>query len=264
MNPNILISEKNLERDSWELFEVGSFDEVIRLAKENPSNSLLVHLGVIALIESGSSEAKTVASVVKGTSVFLPLVNAYQMYLAKNYRAANEQIAEYFKSSNTPICYSIANIGVKIALLAEDFHDALFIITTYKKRKKENPFLEEEIESLFALNSYKELIELFRENLAVLKDNSDILVKVGLSLYALEKFKEAEAILRNVPSRKELPSFEEKKKEYSHVIKEISTLEKRNDLNEKEIFDLGYAYLFSENYQKAESTFMKLLALAGA
>ncbi|MCC6275065.1 MAG: tetratricopeptide repeat protein [Leptospiraceae bacterium] len=263
MTPNALHSEKNLEKESWELFEVGSYEEVISLAKNNPSNALLVHLGIIALFESGSAEAKNISRVTKGTSVFLPLVSAYEFYSSKNHKSAVEKVAEYFKSPNAPLCLNIANFGVKLALKEEDFHSALFIISLYKKRKKENPFLEEEIESLYSLNSHKEVIEVFRENLAVLKDNSDVQLRVGLSLFSLNKFKEAEAILRNIPGYNSLPTFEDKKKEYSNVISRIPSLEKRKDLSLHEISELGFAYLFSENYQKAESVFTRLLAQAG-
>ncbi|MBE7410567.1 MAG: tetratricopeptide repeat protein [Leptospiraceae bacterium] len=260
MTPNTLQSGANLERESWELFEVGSYDEVISLAKQNPSNSLLVHLGVIALFESGSVDAKNLSGVAKGTSVFLPLVNAYIASNFKNSKLANEKLSEYFKSSNPPLCFSIVNFGVKLAMKEKDFHNVLFIISLYKKRKKENPFLEFEIESLYYLNSFQEVIEVFKENIPKLKDNRDVQMRVGLSLYSLNKFKEAETILKNIPGYTSLPTFEDKRNEYNELINQIPLLEKKKDLNKREISDLGFAYLFSENYQKAESIFMKLLA----
>ena len=85
----------------------------------------------------------------------------------------------------------------------------------------------------------------------------NIYMKVGLSLQALGKFKESELLLSKVPNSKKLPSFEEKRKEFQEIIKDIPILETKENLSLQELKNLGFAYLFSSQFDKAEEIFKK-------
>jgi len=58
-----------------------------------------------------------------------------------------------------------------------------------------------------------------------------------------------------------IKEFEEKKKELKSIIESIPELESKQDLSTEEIRNLGFAYLFSENYKKAEEIFKKATIL---
>ena len=83
-------------------------------------------------------------------------------------------------------------------------------------------------------------------------------LKAGLSLNALGKYKEAEFLFGKIPGKRELPSYEEKRNEFVPVINKIAEYEKKEVLSNTELKDLGFAYLFNAEYQKAEEVFKKV------
>ncbi len=66
-----------IEKEAWELFEVGSYDEVVSLASKNPDNLSLSHLGLVARYERGDGNSVDyVNAVKKGISLFSPLISS--------------------------------------------------------------------------------------------------------------------------------------------------------------------------------------------
>jgi tetratricopeptide (TPR) repeat protein len=118
-------------------------------------------------------------------------------------------------------------------------------------------YCKEKIYCLFGLKKHLELIQYFKSVYNLVDNDSDVMLKVGLSLHALGKFKESEYLLEKIPDKVNLPSFEERKKEFTGIISNIKSLEKKENLSFDELKDLGFAYLFNSDYAKAEEIFRK-------
>lgn len=259
--PQAVADKQNIEKEAWELFEVGSYEDLIHLSSQTPGNALLADMAILSLYQI-SPMLRTIPGARDGSSVFSPLLLGYEYFYKNQNVRACEKISEYFKSKNPPVCFVIADFAVKRTFETGKFSDSLFIIQYYAKQEKSNPFVTEEIECLFELKKYQEVIDIFRKNLKVLSENYEIHRKCGIALTLLGKYKESEALLNNIPGRLELPKFEEKQKEFRDSIREIPEFEKRKNLSKTELNDLGFAYLFNSEFKKAERTFVKAVSLA--
>lgn len=242
----------SLETEAWDLYEVGSNENVLLLAKNNPINHYLQHLSFLASYEL---IGKTNLPSPKGISSLSPIVEALLSFVSGRERDAAVQITHYFKSIQNPICYPIINLALKIYFRSENFIDAKAILTLYKKKYKDLSFLKEEITCTYNLRKYTEVIKLFRENLKNLND-VEVHKIVGMSLLFLDRPKEATVIFENIPGKLILPSFEEKKESYSSIFLNIKNIESRyQHLSLRELEEIGFAYLFHGEYEKAEKTF---------
>lgn len=253
-------SANNLERETWESFEVGSFEDVIEAGKANPGNPLLNHLAILSKYELGYKSSDDLRGLsASGLTVFTPLVAAYTAYYSGNKSFALQKVKEYLEKNNPPLCLIITNFAVKVAFSAEAYEDCLKIIYLSEKRTgNPNEFVKERIECYFQLKKHSELIQYFKSVYKLLDSNYDIYLKAGLSLNALGKYKEAEYLFGKIPGKKELPSFEDKKQEFKPIINRISEIEKKEILSNAELKDLGFAYLFNAEYKKAEEVFKKV------
>ncbi|TGL04265.1 hypothetical protein EHQ43_12840 [Leptospira bouyouniensis] len=245
----------SVEKEAWDLYEVGSNEDVIVLAKRNPENFYVQHLGFLALYEL-TGKVATVSP--KGISNLAPLVDAIQNFeLGKNGEAV-KNLNLYFQTQTNPLCFSIIQMAIKFYFRSEAYEDAKNIIIRYKKQWNDLSFSKEELICNYYLKRYDEVIKLFRENMKLLND-SDIHKLVGMALLFLDRHKEANLIFENIPNKLNLPSFEEKRKMYDSVYKNITDLEKKsNTLNHKDLEDMGFAYLFNGEYGKAEKMFLSL------
>ncbi|GBF49109.1 hypothetical protein LPTSP4_06190 [Leptospira ryugenii] len=245
----------SVENEAWELFEVGSWDEVIELAKTHPNHFFLQHLSYLAEYEL---QSKAMGIPPKGISSLSPLVESLSNFLLGNYKEAGNQLNLYFQSSQAMICYSIIQLAIKIYFRAEMYAECRALISSYKKLNLGASFVKEEITVLYHLRRYEELLKLFRENIKLLND-VEVHKIVGMSLLFLDRHKEANLIFDNIPGKLTLPSFEEKRKAYTEVYGKIKQLEKDSkDLSLRELEDMGFAYLFHGDYEKAEKTFLSI------
>lgn len=251
-------SKENPETIGWELFEVGSHDEVIRLATENESSPFLSQLSLLSKIEEDQKIGNLSP---KGITILSPIVEAYLNVQKKKFKDASNHLDLYYKNSSALVCFQFTKLSVATYFKVEKYTGALHAIYLYKKKFNDKAFLSEEIITLYELKKYQEIISEFQKNSSEL--NSPQLLKIlGMSLMFLGKHKEAEKILGNIPGRLNLPSFEDKRKEYASIIKDIDKYEKKsNSLSKKELEDLGFAYLFNGNYAEAERTFVRLTSL---
>ncbi|TGN08313.1 hypothetical protein [Leptospira ilyithenensis] len=249
------VQNLTIEQEAWDLFEVGSNEEVLYLAKNNPSNHYLQHLSFLAFFEVSG---KNINPSPKGISVLSPMVEALVNFGMGKDKEAAKQVSLYFNSGSSPICYAIVNLALKIYFRSENFAEAKSILSAYKKKYNDTTFIKEEITSTYHLRKYEEVIKLFRENIKLLND-LEMHKMVGMSLLFLDRHKEANVIFENIPGKLQLPSFEEKKSSYSLVFSRISNLESHvSELTARELEDMGFAYLFHGEYEKAEKTFLSL------
>lgn len=263
-------SSQDLHNIAWELFEVGSYDEVIRLAGKNPRNESLHYMKILSMYENGIrpiqeeisifldiSPGKTVQSGLLGK-----IVESYSKYYKFQYAESAKLAHSYFKSSNPLISFSLINFGIKVFRHAGSFKECLEIIQLYKNKYKDNSFIREEVEALFYLKRYAELLNKFKEKALELMDK-EMHMMLGLSLFYLGKTSEATSILEKIPEKLELPSFEEKKKSYAKIISNIPDLEKvKEKMNHNQLAELGFAYLFNEDFKKAEEIFSQAITSA--
>ena len=131
-----------------------------------------------------------------------------------------------------------------------------------KNKADQASFVLERMDCYYYLKMYQELIGTFRANFKLVDTNYDMHVKAGLALFELGMYKESETLLKKVPGSRKMETFEEKYELYRNMITKIPQIEKQKDqLSEKELKELGFAYLFNADYQKAEETFKKVIAL---
>ncbi|TGK25212.1 tetratricopeptide repeat protein [Leptospira stimsonii] len=260
MGQNLAVSNfTSIEESAWECFETGSYEEVIAIAKKNPSHVFLNHLSGIAEFESGAETG--INYFLKGSSVLSPLVEAYLLKEGGKLREAAKKFHEYFRSSSVPVAYSILRTGILASEDAVDFKTALDLLAIYKGRFTNDYFCKTEFFANYHLRKYKEAVQVFAENAKRLTGERDVLGALGLALVHLGNFEEAKTVLQRIPGYEELPTFEDKKKEFSEKIASIPKMEaKRKSLSSSELIDLGFAYLFSENFKKAEEVFSELVA----
>ncbi|TGL57452.1 hypothetical protein EHQ58_14315 [Leptospira ognonensis] len=245
----------SLEKEAWDLFEVGANEEVLLLAKSQPENHYIQHLAFLASYELKGNIAGISP---KGISSLSPIVEAIVNFNNGRYIEAASHLSLYFQSANHAICYSIINLALKIYFRSENFSDALKIISIFKSKSNDQSFAKEEIIATYNLRKYEEVIKFFRENIKQLND-SDIHKIVGMSLLFLDRHKEANLIFENIPGKMNLPSFEEKRESYKTLFSNIGSMESNSgNLSMKELEDMGFAYLFHGEYEKAEKTFLSI------
>lgn len=251
----LTVEKENPEKEAWELFEVGSYDEVIQLAKENPDSQFLMHLGVISRMENGDSLGQYSP---KGMSLLSPLVEAYVDFRNRRFDSAKNQLEIYYKNKNALVSYPFTKLSVEVFFQTKKYDYALAVIRGYKKKCMDLAFIKEEAISLYYLKRYDEVIGLYKNHSKDLND-AEVHRVIGMSLLFLGKHNDAEKILEQVPGKLKLPSFEEKRKEYVKIYQNIGTFESnRKQLSPRELEDLGFAYLFHSEYSKAEEVFTEL------
>ncbi|EQA43297.1 tetratricopeptide repeat protein [Leptospira broomii serovar Hurstbridge str. 5399] len=256
-----LSTQVSLEESVWELFETGSYEEVVRVAERHPENVFINHLRAITEFETGGESANNFP--LEGKTVLTPLLAGYLHRANGRVKEAALLFHEYFKASSSLVSYSILKTGIKTCEEAGGHKAALDLILRYKALFKDNYFAKLEFFSFYYLRKFEEALVAFKDNASILKEDRDVLAALGLCLVQLGKFEEAKGILEKLPGAGEIPSYEEKVTEYAPVIQSISVYEKRRkELSKKELLDLGYAYLFSESYKKAEEVFTFLVSQA--
>ncbi|MCB1160643.1 MAG: hypothetical protein H7A25_17990 [Leptospiraceae bacterium] len=258
MNKQAKVANISPEKQAWELFEVGSYEEVIEFASRYPNNSLLKHLSAIAMYENGEGNVSAgVLQANEGKSVFSPLAKAYIQYHLNNKLEAASLFNEYIQTQNRPLCFSILNFGVKASYEARAYANCLQTLELNRSVALSDSFIREKLNCYYYLKKFKEFVYFFKTKYKLIEKDFDLQLKAGLVLHNLGKYKESELILSRVPGKVELPSFEEKKKDFEPVMKKINDLEKRDVLSFEEWKNLGFAYLFNSEYGKAEEAFKK-------
>ncbi|TGK19224.1 tetratricopeptide repeat protein [Leptospira fluminis] len=249
----------SLEESVWELFETGAYEEVSLAAERHPTNVFIHHLSAISQFETGADTANNFP--LEGKTVLTPLLGAYLHRSNGRPREAAILFHEYFKASSSPISYSILKTGIRTCEEAGNYKFALDLIQIYKTLFQDDFFAGLEFFSLYHMRRFGEALESFKRNSLVLREDRDVLAALGLCLVHLGKFEEAKEILEKLPGAGEIPSYEDKVTEYEPMIRNIPKYEKRKkQLSEKELLDLGYAYLFSQSYKKAEEVFTSLVS----
>jgi hypothetical protein len=251
----LAVENQTPEKEAWELFEVGSYDEVISIANENPNSHFLFHLSQISRFENGES-IKNYSP--KGMSLLSPLVEAYVNFHSRKFEEAGNQLEIYFKNKNSLFSYPFTKLSLDVYFKLKKYDYALAIIRGYKKKFMDLAFVKEEAIALYHLKNYTEVVNLYRNHTNEMND-PEVHRVIGMALLFLGKHQDAESILDMVPGKLKLPSFEEKRKQYEKIIINLEKIEaKRKELAPRQLEDLGFAYLFNGDYSKAESVFTDL------
>jgi len=243
----------SLEKNAWEAFEAGAYQEVFSIYSRNPENAFLSDLNWISerLYLDNSEHYISRGSLLKD------LIQSFQSKMNGKEKEALKYFLLYIKNPDSPLCYSVYEFGINLSFATESYEACLYIISRDQKREYEQSYYREKMKSLFALGKYSEVVQFFKQIYEWAKDDSEIFLRTGLSLQLLGRYKEAEAILNRSPGVSALPSFEERHREFAEKIEKISSFEKRTDLSFDEMRDLGFAYLFNSDFTKAEEAFKK-------
>lgn len=251
----LTVENQTPEKEAWELFEVGSFESVIAIAKENPESQFLYHLSQISLIEDGGSIPNYVA---KGMSILTPMLEAYVNFHAGKVEEAGNQLEIYFKNKNSLYSYAFTKLSVDVYFKLKKYDYALAILRGYKKKYLDLAFVKEEAIANYFLKNYSDVIALYKNHPNEMND-PDLHRVIGMALLFMGKHQDAESLLDRIPGKLKLPSFEEKRKQYEKIIQNLGKIEdKKENLTPRQMEDLGFAYLFNGDYEKAESVFTDL------
>lgn len=242
----------------WEAFEVGNFEEIQKLMEENPQDIPLLHLSSVAYyLEHARLPESFETSHLSENSIFQPLLKSIYFRKKFDYKEAFSCWKQFLETSRDYLIPPILSYGVKLSIEAENYIYALELIKLDTSPNRESYYAESILHALYYLKKFSELLTHFKRNIQFIPENSQNFFMVGMALLNLKKYKEAEYFLRKFNSFS-LPKFEDLKIEMQERIQKISLLEQKTNLNFEELKELGFAYLFTQQYQKAE----KILKLA--
>lgn len=244
---------------AWDLLETGSYDEVIRISESYPQSVLLDHIRFLAEWEGGFHSINT--QVNTQTSRLSPLLEAYFLMIDGKISESATQFHSAIQTHRIEVPLAIQQTAIRVSRDAKDYRICLDMIGLYQFKYGKNFYSAEELICLFHLGRFSEVLVCFQKHGELLKDDAQCLTYVGMSLLHLGRTREAESLISKLPKKLKIPTFQEKKEEYSSVIQELPKLEKKiSSLSRSERIQVGFAYLFSENYKKAEEIFTNLVA----
>lgn len=244
------------EKEAWELFEVGSYEEVIELAKTHLESHFIAHLGFLSSVELGIPPKENSN---KGLSIFSPLVEAWLLQSENKIQEASKHIEYFLKNKNAIVCFSITKLCYHVLMKSGNYELALVALLMYRHKYKNPAFIKEEVLVSYKLERYSEIEKLWKTYPNEFNDPEMYRI-IGMALLLLGKCNDAESLFRKIQNKIQLPSFEDKKKEYTDIYKNIKELEKRRSyLSPRQMEDMGFAYLFHSEFEKAESVFMELV-----
>lgn len=252
------VQRQNVFHKAWEAFEVGNFGEVETLCRQNPNHFGILHLHSVAYYLKHSQLPESFeTSHLSESSVLQPLLKSIYFRKKFNFKDAFQFWKEFFSYSKDYVIFPVLAYGIGTAIDAEEYEHALWLIEQEKSPNSESYFAEFKLRALYSLKRFAELIQHYRKNYKSIAEKPEHFFMVGMALLHLKKYKESEQFLRK-SELLSLPSFEEVKKEMQERIQKISILERKPNLNPDELKELGFAYLFTNQYKKAE----KILLLA--
>jgi hypothetical protein len=246
----------NLEKQAWESFEVGAYDEIEELFLTHPDNAALNHLYIVSKVEEGAHHYE-LPKFIEKKSIFYSLAKAYQEKSKYNLQKASDYLKTYLQIDSAPLCQMVIQFSVKLFFENSDYKYCLYAISKDKNPENGKFFAKEKIVSLYNIQRYADVVQNFKAYYQFIKEESDVFFIVGMSLIQLGKYKEAEAIMNKFPGNNQLPSYEDKKKEYGKSEQEIEKLKSKPSPTIQDLRDLGFAYLFNAEYDKAEEMFQK-------
>jgi tetratricopeptide (TPR) repeat protein len=252
------------EKEAWESFEVGSYEEVFEIKNQHPKSVFLQHLCFLCLWIQGEFQPENFqTSPVQSPSPLFHICQAVAYSLRYKLKEAWEAFKKHITQNSGLFCPSFIKLGSKIALENSEYEACLKIINLDPNPQREQFYAQEILTCLYNLKKFKEAIQHFKKNFQFIPESQNLYFIVGMSLLGLHKYKEAEVMLKKQTTLT-LPTFEEKKQEFLEAIQNIPVLEKKPNLSTQELQDLGFAYLFTAQYKKAEEIFQKELALLTA
>lgn len=254
------IALKEIELEAWESFEVGSYSEVQEFYQKDFANPTLNHLVILSLLEEGNRE---IPEFLEKSSPFYFIAKAYLQKSNLELGKASESLKNYFKNEKAFICQVFLELAVSVFIETSEYKFCLYAISKVSGGEKDSFFAKEKIISLYHLQRYSDVIQNFKNFYQLIKEEREIFFIVGMSLIQVGKYKEAEAIMNKFSGNK-LPSFEEKKKEHSKSVQEICLIESKNSPSPEELRELGFAYLFNAEYEKAEKIFQRAASFLAA
>ncbi|MDX1960114.1 MAG: hypothetical protein SFU98_16215 [Leptospiraceae bacterium] len=242
----------SVEKEAWESFEVGSFSDVKDFLKHSDS-SFLKNLIIISEWEDRkriNPNAKPFPE-----PVLQDMTRAYLEFIWGKKQNALNSLKQYSQKKSPLFSLTFLSFGLRVGLEQEDYEFTLFWMSLANK-EYESYFCKEKIHCLYGLKRYSELLTYFKTVFKFVDKDPDIMLKVGLTLQALGKYKESEFLLEKIEDKPQLPSFENRKEDFKELISKIPLLEKKKDsLSFEELKNLGFAYLFNSQYDEAEKIF---------
>lgn len=258
-----LNSLRNMEREAWDCFEVGSYEETIHLYQQNKNSSFLLHLSVLSAYESGVGNAsELIPEAINAKSPIADLALSYIYYNLNNKLEASQKFIEYMRRQDKLLCFTILRHGIRVTFESQKYSECLVLMDMDKRMTSGDLYTQERLDCFYYLKKYKEYLLLYKSKYEVLKDKPDVVLRVGLILYSMGKFKESEKIMSVVPGRQNLPSFEERREDFIHIINNIYEYESKPVKTPEELRELGFAYLFNSEYEKAQQVFQQAILVA--
>lgn len=239
--------------EAWELYCSGAYSQILELES---SAGDLADLRYLAGLEIESEQPPAPAG--KGT--FSELRNGMSAYHAGDFETAARFLGAWLKRKAyfNPLCLERF---LEAAEASQNYAALYKIGTAFMDRKQYHALLVGPLfRAAFALEQYAVCGALFDKHRKHFADQH-LLQRTALALLFLNRHEEAEKILmtiyRKLTGRAYALDYDATAAEYAPIIQQIPSLEKRKR-NPREDWELGMAYLFNQQFDRAMAVFRSI------
>jgi hypothetical protein len=243
---------------AWDMYCTGDFSAV-RNSFANSKNEEVQDIMVLANLEQKSAGTPVMLT---DRSLFSPLVAAIAAYKGGDHQKASNLLGDWLLSKNffsPAIMERFVESSEKIGNYDLMYRVALKYADW---RKYDHVIARPLFSGAFGLGKHTEAIKIYNRYRNFLNGTSEI-QKVGFSLIQLSRYKEAEKILLALYERETgkpySVEFDSLKTRFQETIRQIPELEKSGSRSFEENWQLGMAYLVSEDYNKAMTVFKQIM-----
>lgn len=243
---------------AWDLYCLGEFQTIEQRFSESPNEEIQD----IVLLSRLENRKNSDPVLLMDRSLFSPLVSAMTAHSKNDHHTAAGIMGEWLSEKNF-FSARLLNRFVESATRSERFeliHQVAGKFLSNKKHAKHviRPYFH----STFHLGKHNEVLQLYRDHGPYLQDLSD-LQRLAFSMMQLGLYAEAEKLLLKVYEREHGKpysiAYEDARKKHSMNETIMKKLESVPHRTFDESWELGMAYLFREDFDRALQVFQNLL-----
>ena len=244
--------------EAWELYSAGSYQKVTALN----AGGDVADLVALARLEM---EPEFSAAEPAPAGLFGVLLEGMAAYHAGDHRRASEKLGAWLerKAYFTPL---VLERFLEASESAEDYRGLYNVGRRFLDRKRYHGILIGPlVRAAFHLELFSDCAALFDNYRQSFRDPL-LLHRTALALLQVHRHKEAEQILlavyRKITGKTYDLEYEKVAREYQPLIRQIPDLEQRAGRDQEEEWQLGMAYLFNKQFDRALKIFQNLQTTA--
>lgn len=243
---------------AWDMYCTGDY-EAVQDSFSSSNNEEVQDILMLADLERKSAGMPVMLA---DRSLFSPLVAAIAAYKGGDHRKAASLLGDWLLNKNF-FSPAIMERFVESSEKTGNWDLMYRVALKYVDWKKYDHVIARPLfNGAFGMGKHTEAIKIYNKYRSHLNTTGEI-QKVGFSLIQLSRYKEAEKILLALYERETgkpyTIEFESLKDRFQEAINQIPQLEKTKARSFEESWQLGMAYLVSENYNKAMSVFKQII-----